>query len=202
MLSQCNGRINASQLLEFSVGSHFRRTISARTNNPAGRSRRVTPPGMAAAMQFHRAQESFGNRAAVPCSFRRSTTGSRCAGLTRLDMSDLRRTGSTPVLLWYSLSTLTCRSSSFSTSLRESPRAVIARISSKLETAARETPGTGRLGVIGGLGVEEIRGAEMCACARRKRLLINETSAPPQAPPGRKCQVVRVHAPIVSQPEP
>src|SRR5580698_166549 len=61
--------------------------------------------------------------------------------LTRLDISDLRRAGSTPVLVWYSLSTLTCRSSSFKTSLRESPRAVMARISSKLETAARELQG-------------------------------------------------------------
>jgi hypothetical protein len=58
--------------------------------------------------------------------------------LTKFDINDLSRAGSTPVLVWYSLRMFTWRSSSLSTSLRESPRAVMARISSRLETAARE----------------------------------------------------------------
>ena len=83
----------------------------------------------------------------------------------RFETSDFRRLGSTPVLDWYSLSTLTCRSSSLSTSLRESPRAVMARISSRLDTAARElqalSSSRGRWPACRG-----IPGAERSACAR------------------------------------
>src|SRR5579859_5523774 len=116
--------------------------------------------------------------------------------LTKFVINDLRRAGSTPVLVWYSFRMFAWRSSSLSTSLRIAARGDGEDLEQAGDGGAR-TPGTVRLAVKRGLGVEKFD-AQEGAHALVERLLVND---------GRRLGFclgghvrVGVHSPIVSQP--